>query len=254
MAEKHALGFVIHAGILSRAALPGYPPSHALTHRYAAPSPAGRGRRRNSSRRSPPTLAKRARARRRRIRCSRGLGIASHERDQKCLNEAHRQDACHDRCASKHHRRGLHRYEAAQKCGDRRKNTHRVRHNDSSARLTIDLAPRAKARLSHHAHRRAAAVGTFDHYGAPNDPASPASPQAERSSRRSSEPERRRIRCDEGFGAGPFFTVGSFREFRKGQRRRRSELLTELPRYPNTHRGPNHQSQSHMRFPCCHRN
>jgi hypothetical protein len=37
-----------------------------------------------------------------------------------------------------------------------------------SAGLTIDLAPWAKARLAHQAHRRAATVGASDHYGAPN--------------------------------------------------------------------------------------
>src|SRR5258706_7066641 len=90
--------------------------------------------------------------------------VSSHERNQEGLNEAHRQDASHDCCASEQQRCGLQGHEATQKRRDRGNDTHRMRRYGLPARLAIDRAPRTEARLAHQAHRGATAVGTFDHY------------------------------------------------------------------------------------------
>lgn len=111
-----------------------------------------------------PATCRKSPASARGIRLSTGSGIASYEWNQEGVNEAHRQDASRDGRASEQQRCGFQGHDAAKKRRDRGKDAHRVCRYGLPARLAIDRAPRTEARLAHQAHRRATAVGTFDHF------------------------------------------------------------------------------------------
>ena len=92
-----------------------------------------------------------------------GLGVTSHERNEKGMKDSHHEHASYDCCNSERQRCRLQKYVTAQEGRDRRKDGDPMRGYLLTARLTIDRTPRTECRLAQEAHGRAAAVRTFDH-------------------------------------------------------------------------------------------
>src|SRR6202171_373992 len=92
-----------------------------------------------------------------------GLGVTSHERNEKGMKDSHHEHAPYDRGNAERQRCRLQEYETAQEGRDRRKDGDPMGGYFLTARLTIDRTPRTECRLAPEAHGRAAAVRTFDH-------------------------------------------------------------------------------------------
>src|SRR6202171_4470048 len=91
-----------------------------------------------------------------------GLGVTSHERNEKGMKNSHHEHAPYDRGNSERQRCRLQKHETAQERGDRRKDGDPMGGYLLPARLTFDRTPRTECRLAPEAHGRSTAVRTID--------------------------------------------------------------------------------------------